>query len=74
MRRGMRLAGRNPEAPTSDGAPNIKRSCDGTYRAPGLARKTGQERHVRFDGDMSDNGKPERFNRAVGDREKTRGQ
>lgn len=70
MRRGMRLAGRNPEVLTSDGAPNIKKACDDVYRARGLARKTSQERHIHFNGDRNNN-KSESFNGVVRDREKT---
>lgn len=69
MRRGMRLAGRNPEVLTSDGAPNIKKACDDVYRAPGLARKTDQERHIHFNGDRNNN-KSESFNGVVRERVK----
>lgn len=70
MRRSMRLAGRNPEALTSDAAPNIKKACDDVYRAPGLARKTDHERHIHFNGDRNNN-KSESFNGGVREREKT---
>ena len=70
LRRGMRLAGRNPDVLTSDAAPNIKKACDDVYRAPGLARKTDHERHIHFRGDRNNN-KSESFNGVVRDREKT---
>ena len=70
MRRGMRLAGRNPKVLTSDAAPNIAKACNDVFRAPGLARKTEHESHIHFRGDRNNN-KMESFVGIVRDREKT---
>ena len=69
MKRGMRLAGRNPEVLTSDGGPNIAKACNDVFRAPGLRRKTIHESHIHLAGDRNNN-KMESFNGGVRDREK----
>ena len=70
MRRGMRLAGRNPRTFMSDAATNIAKACNDVFRARGLARKTEHESHIHFKKDRNNN-KMESFNGVVRDREKT---
>ena len=68
-RRGLRLAGRNPEALTSDGGPSTAKARSGAFCRPGLRRKTVHESRIRLAGDRNNN-KMESFNGVVRDREK----
>ena len=69
IKRGMRLAGCNPEVLTSNGGPNITGACSDVFRGPGLRRKTIHESHIHLAGDRNNN-KMESFNRGVRDKEK----
>ena len=69
-RRGLRPAGRNPEALTSDGGPNIARACSGAFRSPDLRRKAIHESYTRLAGDRNNNNNMESLNGVVKDREK----
>ena len=73
VRRGMRLAGRNPDALASGALPSIRKACKGAYRAPGLARTADQGRRMRLNGDRSNSSKPEGLGGAVSDRIGTMG-
>ena len=64
MRRGLRLAGRNPEVLTSDGGPSTAKACNDVFRSPGLRRKTIHESHIHLAGDRNNN-KMESFNGVV---------
>lgn len=67
--RGLRPAGRNPEALASDGGPNIAKAYNDMYRNPDLRHKARHERHIHLAGDKNNN-KMESFNRGVREREK----
>ena len=69
LRQGPRLAGRNPEALTSDGGPNVAKACNDVSRSPCLRRKARHERHIRLAGDKNNN-KTESFSGGAGEREK----
>ena len=45
--RGMRPAGRSPEAPAPDGGPNMAKARGGAFRSPGLRRKAVRVSHTR---------------------------